>query len=38
MSISENMKYQKENIPEKMECSDGLNIREILSEARMKIT
>ena len=37
MSTSENMEYQEENIPEKMERSKSLNIREILSEARRKL-
>ena len=33
MSTTENM----ENIPEKMECSEGLNINEILAEAKRKL-
>ena len=35
MSTTESMEW--ENIPEKMECSEGLNMREILSEARRKL-
>ena len=37
MSTTESMECQEENIPEKMECSEGLNINEILSEARRKL-
>ena len=37
MSTSESMEYQEENIPKKMECSESLNIKEILSEARRKL-
>ena len=35
MRASESM--EKENIPEKMECSEGLNINEILAEAKRKL-
>ena len=31
------MDYQEENIPEKMECKEGLCLEEILSEARRKL-
>ena len=31
------MEYQEENIPEKMECKEGLSLEEILSEARRKL-
>ena len=37
MSTAESMECQEENIPEKMECSEGLNINEILSEAKRKL-
>ena len=35
MTTTESMEL--ENIPEKMDCSEGLNNREILSEARRKL-
>ena len=37
MRASESMEYSEENIPEKMEFTEGLNIKEILSEARRKL-
>ena len=37
MSTSESMEYQEEKNPKKMECSESLNIKEILSEARRKL-
>ena len=37
MSTAESMECQEENIPEKMECSEGLNINEILAEAERKL-